>query len=166
MSDPMTYEMLHDLGTQMYPWGRNYVHRGVFFDELDETVDELIAERTRAAPGEMDGIGVWSMGGRVGHGQPAAYAWPEKGYMVTVEANWEHDDNDAEFAWAHETERQLRELGGEGAYAGFTGVEEQEWEDSTEQVYADSYERLREIKAEYDPENVFRHNVNVDPAGD
>lgn len=49
--------------------------------------------------------------------------------MVTMEGNREAVENKPTLDWAAETERQLRRLGAEGAYAGFTGVEELNWED-------------------------------------
>lgn len=163
MSEPMPYEVLHDLGTQMYPWGRNYVHRSVFVDDLTDEIHDIIAEQTKAAPGDLDAIGVWPLGGNVGHGGDAAFPWDDKQYMITVEANWEHYDNESEFEWVRDVERQLRDAGGEGSYSGFTGVEEQEWEDWGTQVYAENYDRLAKVKAQYDPSNVFQHNVNIKP---
>ncbi len=165
MSDVMPYEMLHDLGTQMYPWGRKYTHRSVFVDELTDDVHDIILEQTEAAPAPMAAIAVWPLGGNIGHGPDAAYAWDEKQYMLTIEGNWEEFQNQPTLDWAAETERLLRDAGGEGAYAGFTGVEQREWEDWTEQVYGDSYERLTEAKAAYDPENVFSQNINIEPDG-
>ncbi|UIP01319.1 FAD-binding oxidoreductase [Halobaculum sp. CBA1158] len=167
MSDVMPYEMLHDLGTQMYPWGRKYTHRSVFLDELTDEAHDIILEQMDEAPTPMDAIGIWSMGGNIGHGPDAAYAWADKQYMITIEGNWEETANSPNLEWARETEQLLRDLddaGAEGAYAGFTGVEEQEWEDWSEQVYGDNYDRLAEVKAEYDPDNVFSLNVNIDPA--
>jgi len=166
LSEPMPYEVLHDLGTQLYPWGRNYVHRSVFLDELSEDIYQIFREQTEAAPGSMDAMAIWSMGGNVGHGEPAAFAWDDKQYMMTIEANWEHYENNREFEWARKTERMLRDAGGEGAYMGFTGIEEQDWEDWAEQVYAENYDRLAEVKAEYDPLNTFQQNVNINPTGD
>ncbi|MDS0473477.1 FAD-binding oxidoreductase [Natrinema sp. 1APR25-10V2] len=163
MSDMMPYEALHDLGTQMYPWGRKYTHRSVYVDELTEDIRNFIVEQTEAAPTPMAAIGVWPLGGNIGHGADAAYAWDDKQYMITIEGNWEEFQNQPTLDWAAETERKLRRKGAEGAYAGFTGVEERNWENWTEQVYADSYDRLAELKAKYDPENVFQQNVNVDP---
>jgi|AntDeeMetagen285_2_1112576.scaffolds.fasta_scaffold01996_6 hypothetical protein len=166
MSEPMPYEVLHDLGTQLYPWGRNYVHRSVFLDELNEAVHSIIRDQTNAAPGPMDAIAIWPMGGSVGQGEPSAFAWDDKQYMITIEANWEHYDNDGEFGWVRETERMLRDVGGEGAYAGFTGVEEQDWECWADQVYASNYDRLIEVKNEFDAANAFHHNVNIEPVDD
>lgn len=163
LSDVMPYELLHDLGTQMFPWGRNYCHRSVFVDELSDERIDILLERTEAAPSPLSATAVWPMGGAVGSGPEAAFAWADKRYMITVEANWEDHDTPANLEWARETERQLRATGAEGAYAGFTGVEECDWEDWTAQVYGDGRERLARVKAAFDPENVFRHNVNVEP---
>ena len=164
MSDVMPYEMLHDLGTQMYPWGRKYTHRSVFVDEMTDEIHDIIFERKGEAPTPMAAIGVWPLGGNVGHGADAAFAWDDKQYMITIEGNWEDYQNQPTLDWAAETERQLRRAGAEGAYAGFTGVDERDWEDWSKQVYGDNYGRLAEIKAEYDPGNVFSRNVNIDPS--
>jgi FAD/FMN-containing dehydrogenase len=48
-----------------------------------------------------------------------------------------------------------------GAYVNFMMEEGQERVQAT---YRDNYERLAEVKAEYDPDNVFRVNQNVQPA--
>lgn len=136
----------------------------MFVDELTDELLDAVTDLTGSAPGPLDAIGVWQMGGNIGHGPDAAFAWDDEAYMITIEANWEHHENADEFAWAREAERVLRDLGGVGSYAGFTGFEEQEWEDWSTQVYGDSIERLARIKAEYDPENVLTHNVTVQPA--
>ncbi|ELY37810.1 FAD-binding oxidoreductase [Natronorubrum tibetense] len=166
MSDVMPYEALHDLGTQMYPWGRKYTHRSVFVDEITDEIRDLVLERTEAAPTPMAAIGVWSLGGNIGNGPDAAYAWADKQYMITIEGNWEDFENQPTLNWAAQTERELRRRGAEGAYSGFTGVEERNWEDWTMQVYDDNYDRLAEVKAEYDPGNVLSQNVNIDPDED
>lgn len=163
-SGPVPYEMLHELGTMLHPWGRKYVHRSVYVDDLTDELHALLLEQTEAAPGPMDGVGVWPLGGAIDRGPDAAYAWRDKAHLVVVEAAWESADSPAHLSWASETERRLREAGGEGAYAGYVGVEEQSWEDWAEQVYGDSYDRLRALKREYDPENVFRHGVGIEPA--
>lgn len=162
-SEPVPYEMLHELGTMLHPWGRKYVHRSVFVDDLTDEIHRCALERTDAAPGRMDGVGIWPMGDAVGSGPESAFAWGDKSHLLVVEAAWESHDSPAHLAWARETERRLRDLGGEGAYVGYVGVDEQEWEDWPRQAYGDSDDRLRAVKAEYDPENVFQHNVPLAP---
>jgi len=165
-SEPVPYAMLHEMGTMLHPWGRKYAHRSVFVDDLTDELHELLLERTAAAPGPMDGVGIWPLGGAVGSGPDSAVAWGDKPHMVVVEAAWESHDSLAHLEWARETERQLRALGGEGAYAGYVGVEEGEDEDWARKAYGDNLDRLREIKRRYDPDDVLSHNVAVEPAED
>jgi FAD/FMN-containing dehydrogenase len=165
-SEPVPYAMLHEMGTLLHPWGRKYVHRSVFVDELTEELHEFVLDRTAAAPGPMDGVGIWPMGGAVGSGAPSAYNWADEPHMVVVEAAWESQDNPAHIEWARETEQRLRARGATGAYPGYLGVEETDDEDWAAQAYGERLDRLRRVKRRYDPENLFDHNVNVRPAED
>ncbi len=164
-SGPVPYEMLHEMGTMLHPWGRKYVHRSTFVDDLTDDLHEFLLDRTAAAPGPMDGVGVWPMGGAVADGD-SAFPWAEKSHMVVVEAAWESHDSPAHIEWARETTRALRERWGEGAYVGYVGVEEQEWEDWAELAYGDALDHLRTVKGEYDPDNLFDNGVAVVPADD
>jgi Berberine and berberine like len=69
----------------------------------------------------------------------------------------------AERAWVRSFWEALRpHATGAGSYINaMTEIEE----DRVRASYGPAeYERLARIKAEYDPDNVFRHNVNVKPA--
>jgi hypothetical protein len=158
--------MLHEMGTLLHPWGRKYVHRSVFIDELTDDLHEFILNRTGAAPGPMDGVGIWPMGGAVGSDNSSAFAWSDKAHLIVIEAAWESHDNRAHIEWATETERRLRDRGGEGAYPGYVGVEEADWENWSEKAYGDNLDRLRKIKREFDPENVFDHSVPIHSGND
>ncbi len=165
MSGPMPYELLHELGAQMYPDGRNYCHRSVFLDDLAGDALDLVVDGVADAPSPGNGIAVWPLGGAIQDvGDGGAFPWRDRDYMVTVEANWDGTDSTANLEWARETDAAFREAGGDGAYGGFTGVEEGTDEDWSRRVYGPSYDRLAEIKREYDPENLFQLNVNVDPS--
>jgi FAD/FMN-containing dehydrogenases len=165
-SGPVPYEMLHEMGTILHPWGRKYVHRSAFVDDLTDDLHEFVLDRTAAAPGPMDGVGIWPMGGAVVGDGSSPFPWAGKSHMIVVEAAWESHDNLAHIEWARETERALRDRGGEGAYAGYAGVEEQEWENWTEQAYGDALDFLRTVKREYDPEAIFDNGLTISPAGE
>jgi FAD/FMN-containing dehydrogenase len=71
-------------------------------------------------------------------------------------------EKDVHEAWV---DRIARSLGseGNGGYIGFLGDEDEE---TIRAAYPGAnWERLRELKRRYDPDNLFRRNHNIPPAG-
>jgi FAD/FMN-containing dehydrogenase len=78
-------------------------------------------------------------------------------------ATWtEPADDDANIAWARGFRRDIAQYASGGVYLNFIG---DEGDDRVRAAYGeDKYRRLAAIKAEYDPQNVFRGNQNIKPA--
>jgi FAD/FMN-containing dehydrogenase len=70
-------------------------------------------------------------------------------------------DNEKNTAWVHNYYDALRPHSEEGGYINFMSADDQ---DRAPSNYGENYRRLREIKAQYDPTNLFRLNQNVLPA--
>ena len=51
-----------------------------------------------------------------------------------------------------------------GVYLNFPGLGEEE-EALARAGHGGNYERLAELKAKYDPDNLFQMNINIPPAG-
>jgi FAD/FMN-containing dehydrogenase len=83
---------------------------------------------------------------------------------VNPEANWEQPrDDDANVGWARGVLAALEPYSVEGAYLNFPGFIE-EGGDLARRSHGSNYERLAALKKRLDPENVFRRNVNIEPA--
>ncbi len=97
---------------------------------------------------------------------PAATAFyhRQEPYMLNFEANWEEPAADDEnVAWVRESIEAARALPGvAGGYGNFPGFRE----DPARALFGENYDRLVAVKTSYDPENVFHHNQNVEPATD
>jgi FAD/FMN-containing dehydrogenase len=76
---------------------------------------------------------------------------------------WAPDDprGDDHVAWVRESWERIRPFSTGGNYVNFQLAEDAE--DRTAAAYGGNYARLRRIKAEYDPENLFRVNRNIPP---
>ena len=77
---------------------------------------------------------------------------------------WEPDDaRTAEFQqWIRDAWNRFRAFSTGGNYVNFQTADDDE--ERVRLTYRDNYDRLVELKTEYDPENVFRTNRNIEPA--
>ena len=64
--------------------------------------------------------------------------------------------------WVRDVWERLRPYSTGGNYVNFQTADE--GDDRVRATYGDNFERLRAVKATYDPDNVFRANRNVSPA--
>lgn len=121
-------------------------------ERLDETTAMFAVVQIRALGGAISRVPA----------DATAFAHRERKFMTTVTAVFEDESEIGEHTeWVEPLARRLRD-GSPGAYVGFIGGQR---EDRARDAYpAATYERLAQVKAKYDPHNMFRMNVNVKPA--
>ena len=138
--------------------------RTMFMQGVDLTAAETIVERIRTSSAPMAVAQLRVLGGAMARvpAEATAFAHRDKRVMTNVAAIAEGFDQLPERTdWVHEVSAELNQ-GDDDAYVGFLGDE------GTERVRAAyppaTWERLTRVKAEYDPDNVFRLNQNITPA--
>jgi FAD/FMN-containing dehydrogenase len=136
---------------------------------LAELSDEAIGEIVELAgrrPSPLTDVVIWHHGGAMSRVAEAetAYGGRDTQFLVTAEANWtDPAQNDEAIAWAREVWDSMDRFSTGGVYLNFPGLGEEQ-EALARAGYGDNYERLAALKAEYDPENLFRMNINIPPA--
>jgi FAD/FMN-containing dehydrogenase len=136
--------------------------RTMFLEDFDlDTATQMIERIESAAMGVLQ---MRALGGAMARvpADATAFAHRDKPIMANVASIAESLDQlpDRE-AWVAEASASL-DHGGEAAYVGFLG---DEGEQRVRAAYPGAtWERLARIKAEYDPDNVFRLNQNIPPA--
>jgi FAD/FMN-containing dehydrogenase len=95
----------------------------------------------------------------------SAFARRDAPFLLGIESNWDDSAQDeANIAWAREVYQDMqRRFPTGGAYLNFPGFAE-EGEALLKMSFDGNYARLQEIKAKYDPSNLFRSNLNITPA--
>jgi FAD/FMN-containing dehydrogenase len=90
-----------------------------------------------------------------------AFAHRDKGLMVNVACMYaDGSERESHQGWAEGLAESLGKNGA-GGYPGFLGEED---EASLQAAYGGNWDRLREVKRRYDPDNLFHLNHNIPPA--
>ena len=97
--------------------------------------------------------------------RPDATAFPHRrGYHTGIYALWNDPAmNPPNIAWVRETWTRMQSHIAGGVYVNELG--DDEGADRVALAYGPNLERLARIKAKYDPDNFFRMNQNIRPAG-
>ena len=140
-----------------------YVKAG-FAGELTVPFIDALIDCGGQVQSPLSVIEVLSMGGAIRDVPVADTAFPHRDarWLINMPAQWSDPaDSAAEIAWVRETYAALQPLLSGGAYSNFMEDDEA---DAAGSAYGETLGRLAQIKAEYDPDNVFRLNQNITPA--
>ena len=139
--------------------------RSSFRDDLDRTDAETMFERMRIAPSPMAAIQIRVLGGAMARVAPDATAFAHRGRRLMVNVAVAHrpgEDAARLGQWVTNSHFALRE-GAAGAFVSFLG---DEGGARVRDAYPEpTHRRLVAVKRRYDPENLFRLNQNIAPAG-
>src|SRR5690606_2524447 len=123
-------------------------------------------EAAAARPSPLSDIPIWHLGGamaRAGAGA-TAYGARTAPYLVTAESSWtEPGENDRNIQWARDLVAAMRPFSRGGMYLNFPGMGEEKEAMLRDAYGAENYDRLAALKREYDPGNLFRMNLNIQP---
>ena len=161
MVKPMSYP-------EIYPPEEGTYHpiavgRTMFLDQIDRSVAETILHYLPTSTGTMAVAQLRVLGGAMARvpADSTAFAHRSSRIMVNVAALYEQLDEKATHeAWVENFAAALQQAD-QGAYVNFLS---NEGEARVRAAYpGGSWDRLRAIKARYDPDNLFRLNQNIPP---
>jgi FAD/FMN-containing dehydrogenase len=142
---------------------RTYIKAG-FVDDLPDALVDALLERAESIESPISQVELLAMGGAISRVAPDATAFPFRGarWLINIPATWsDAADDEREIAWARSTYAAVKPFLSEGNYVNFMGDDE---DDTAAGAYGATLVRLQQVKAAYDPDNVFHLNQNVTPA--
>src|SRR5215210_1703725 len=158
----MPYPVLQSAFDALYPPDHQWYWKADFITEVS---DEAIEQHTRHAevPTLQSTMHLYPIDGaahRVGKNEtPWSYREANWG-MVIVGVDPNPANREIIVEWAREYWEALHSHSAGGAY---TNMMMEEGRDRVKASYRDNYERLVDVKREYDPTNLFRVNQNIKP---
>jgi FAD/FMN-containing dehydrogenase len=143
---------------------RYYTKEAHVADLADEAVDTLVDFwQDMPMDGEVEIIG---LGGAIGDVPEDATAFSNRGYLLWLNFAMKWDDPASDGDYIGRTRNIVADLApwvGTGIYVNMLNFDEM---DRVVEAFGGpgKYARLGRVKAQYDPENLFRMNYNVTPA--
>lgn len=147
------------------PGQRNY-WKSHDFTALDDAALDLLVEFAGRLPSPECEIFLGQLGGAVNRVAADATAYPHRdvSFVMNVHTRWGDPSQDqACVAWARELFDRMAAHATGGVYVNFMPADEAQR--VRRGAYGRNYDRLARLKARYDPENLFRRNQNIAPAG-
>ena len=159
---PMPYQVIQTLIDPLWGKGINSYFKATNLARLDDELIDRLSDLHLAAPGPQCEIHVHQMGGAIARVADDGTAFAERSmpYVLNAVTGW-HDASagSSHRQWARDVIDAAGDATTGRAYVNFLGDT-----DAARSSYGEeTYDRLVELKNEYDPSNVFKLNQNIEP---
>jgi FAD/FMN-containing dehydrogenase len=161
---PITHPALNSMFDGLYPPGDQWYWKADFVKEIPDEAVDIHVQYGESLPTWKSTMHLYPINGVAGDVAKDATAWNYRDAnwgMVIVGVSPDPADNEQMIEWARAYWSDLHPYSAGGAYV---NMMMEEGDDRVRASYGDHYDRLRQIKAKYDPENLFRVNQNITPA--
>ena len=161
---PMPYCQVNAMLDGGFPRGALNYWKSQFLAALSDDAIRMMIDSFAACPTPMGSLFLEYFHGAVTRIGETDTAFPHRsrGYNLLVLAEWlGHKDNQACITWARDSYAAFQPYLGANRYVNYLADDER---DAVAAAYGPNYRRLQQIKAKYDPDNVFRINHNITPA--
>lgn len=164
---PLPYADLNAMLDASYPAGARNYWKSHFCDDLADGAIDAIVEAYMRCPSPMGQVVVEHFHGAATRvpATDTAYALRSSGFNVLVLSQWKEASEDASGqAWAQSSYASLAPFTGPSRYLNYLDRDDVD-DGALAAAYGPNVRRLQAIKRKYDPDNVFRQNVNIQPRG-
>jgi FAD binding domain-containing protein/berberine-like enzyme len=168
MVTPIPYVALQQMLDDANPWGIRAYDKGLNLDQLGDEALAVILERLPLMRSPLSYVPMFPLTGRYSEISDDATAWgsPRRPHWALALLALATDDQtyEADRAWVRDLWHALRPYApDDGTYLNFEADTD---ERRVRASYGEGkYRRLAALKGAWDPDNVFRHNPNIPPAG-
>jgi FAD/FMN-containing dehydrogenase len=161
---PMPYPVMNTILDAGFPSGSLNYWLSSFTRGLPDDLIDTAVERFATVPSPMTAILFEHFHGAVTRVGATETAVPhrDEGWNLLIPSVWiDPADSKRNIAWTRNTFAALRPQFASGRWLNYLGDDQAD--DAIRAAYGPNYDRLREIKRRYDPENVFHLNHNIAP---
>ena len=161
------YAQMQTLLDATQPKGRRYYWKSEYLPRIEPALLERMIEHASKIRSPHSAVILFQIDGalnRIGQDH-SAVGNRDARYVLNIAGAWDPPEEDAaHIAWAREAWSDMRRFSTGGTYINF--LTEDDGVERTEAALGGALGRLGQIKARWDPENIFRTNRNIAPSED
>src|SRR5579875_2127721 len=161
---PIPWPVLQSLFDALYPAGLQWYWKADFFSELSDAAIDLHVKYGAQLPTMHSTMHIYPINGaahRAGRND-MAFSYRDANFAeVIVGVDPDPANNARMIQWARDYWTALHPYSAGG---GYVNMMMDEGEDHVKAAYRENYARLAQIKAVYDPTNLFHINQNIQPS--
>jgi len=159
------YAQLQSLLDATQPKGRRYYWKSEYLPRIEPALCEKFIEHGAKIPSPHSAMIFFQLEGALNqlNNDHSAVGNRDARYVINAAGSWEQESDDkVNIEWVRDAWEDMRQFSTGGTYINF--LTEDEGPERVEAALSNGLQRLAEIKAKWDPENVFRTNRNIKPA--
>ena len=160
--EPIPYPDMQRMFDEDLPYGIRCYQKAGYLPDLSDGAIEVISKHTRPLSSPNSTFDLHHMGGAIGRVADDATAFGDRRspFCFNIVGLWNEAAQDpVHKTYVRDFAAALEPFGSGGVYVNFTADP-----DRVRAAYDDAkYARLRAVKRQYDPENLFRLNQNIQP---
>ncbi len=163
MAGPIPLPALQSMFDPLYPAGYQWYWKSDIFTRFDEQAVKELIKASSELPTGLSTIHIFPINGAVGRvgSHETPWGFRDSNFsMAIVGVDPDPMNKERVTKWTKATWSALHPYASGGSYLNFAMDEGTE---TVESAYQENYSRLSEIKAKYDPNNVFHINQNILP---
>ena len=158
------YAQMQSLLDATQPKGRRYYWKSEYISRVDPALCEKLIEHAAKIRSPHSMVGLFQIAGALNrlNVDHSPVGNRDARYVLNLAGSWEQAGEDtANVEWARAAWNDIKSFSTGGTYINF--LTEDEGPERIEAALGKGLQRLAEIKAKWDPQNVFRTNRNIKP---
>jgi hypothetical protein len=161
---PMPYPAINSMFDGLVPPGLQHYWKAVYVRNLTDGAIEAHMKYGPKVPAVNSTIHIYPINGAVQDVSPEATAFGHRDakFATVIAGMWpDPAQNEANIHWVRDYYAALAPYSEQGGYINFAASDDM---NRVAANFGSSFNRLRKLKAKYDPSNRFRVNQNITPA--
>ena len=161
----MPYTGIQGLFGPAFPWNNRNYWKSSYMREFPDAAVDTVVDYANHSPSVLSAVVIEYYGGAVSRvaADATAFAHREANFNILILGQWREAAEDAlHVQWARDCWQAISPWTSSAVYMNALSAGEDP--QAVRAAYGTNYARLAALKAQFDPQNLFRMNQNIPPA--